>query len=71
MAVGSIVGGSLPASILTLAVGATSTSTAVFILHLSLVSPLQSGVVKLSYPRGIDLVYNIIRGERERLRCKN
>jgi hypothetical protein len=71
VAVCALIWRSFPTAIFALAVGATSTSTPVLILHLSFLSPLQSGVVNLSYPGRVDVVHNTIRRERERLRCKN
>jgi hypothetical protein len=65
----TLIGRSFPAAIFVLGVGATSASAAVLILHLRLWSPLQRGVVDLSYPGRINLVHNIIRRERERLGC--
>jgi hypothetical protein len=71
VAVRAFVGRSFPTAIFALAVGATPTSAAVLILHLSGLSPLQGGVVNVNYSRRVDLVHNTIRRERERLCCKN
>lgn len=71
VAIGALIRRSLPAAVLALAVGSASTPTTVFVLHLSLVSPLRGGVVNLRYSGGVDLVHNTIRRERERLHGKN
>jgi hypothetical protein len=62
---------SFPTAVFALAVGATSTSTSVLILHLSFLSTLQCGIVNLGYSGRVNLVHNIIRRERERLSYKN